>query len=369
MSKTNFLHTADLHLAAEKRERLDILRWLLERAKEWKASLIIVGDLFDSDQDANILRAEVRKVFSSFPEVATFITAGNHDEKSFSKEMDYGCNVRLFQSPFMEIEFEGIRLIGVPYQSNSRLTSALNTLQNIPDPSMLLVHGTFFDEKTSFVREEVKKKGEDYFPIHPEDISDKNILYIAMGHFHTNFRIFNLPVRDSTQTGNCNKIICYPGTPLSLSESEIGIRKVAKVVIDNTSKDLEVSEYPVEIGDYKLKKCFKVYPGGEEETLETSAKYLSENISQHADVKIEFKGYIKIDETLMNSMMESLKKRYKDKFCRLNLINDTISYKNLLEKHVNIKEFVNRLKDYNVRDAIKDRALELGLQAFDSELS
>lgn len=355
MPKITFIHTSDLHLEAKKSERIEILKWILEMARESKAAVIISGDLFNSDQDACSLEAAICRIFAAYQEVSIFILPGDHDKNAYANGAEYGNNVKLFRlSPFTEISYGGIKLVGAPYQDNSRLTDALNNYK-YHGLSVLLVHGTFFDGSTQFVRDEVKRKGEDYFPVFAEDIVDKNIIYAAMGHFHSNFTIID----------SGGKKICYPGTPISLDDSEVGLRKVAKVVIDTDSGELEVSGYPVEIGAYRLRNEFTVYPGNEGNVLKSVMKYLSENSSNRTDIKIILKGFTKTDETQLNRAIETIITKYNDKFSRLNIINNSINYQHLLDKHVLVKEFISRLESYDINNTIKNRAVELGIKAFD----
>lgn len=359
MPKITFIHTSDLHLEERKTERIETLKWIMEKARECEAAVIISGDLFNSDQDAYSLDSAIRKIFGEYREITTFIIPGNHDKNAYVNDIEYGDNVKLLRiSPFTEIHYKGIKLIGVPHQGNSCLMQALNNLQ-YTELSVLLVHGTFFDDSTQCVRDEVKRKGEDYFPVFAEDIVDKNIVYIAMGHFHSKFMIID----------NYNKKICYPGTPVSLDDSETGLRKAAKVVIDTESRELEVSGYPVDIGTYRLRNKFTVYPGKEGNALRAVIKYLSKNVDNRADVKIELNGFTKTGEIRLNKVIQSITNKYNNKFFRLNIINNTISYQHLLERHILVREFISRLESYDISNTIKNRTVELGIKAFDSELS
>ncbi|MGR3317889.1 MAG: metallophosphoesterase family protein [Candidatus Anammoxibacter sp.] len=355
MSKTTFIHTADLHLEEKKTERLEVLKWILAKARECKAAVLISGDLFNSEQDAYSLESVVSGIFTEYDDVTVFIIPGNHDIDAFAKGTEYRDNVKLLRiSPYTEMCYEGINIIGAPHQNGSCLMHAIENLK-LTSLSVLLVHGTYFADSAQFVRNELRMNGEDSFPVFAEDIADKNIIYTAMGHFHSNFAI----IEDN------NKKICYPGTPISLDDTEVGLRKVAKVIIDTDSKELEISECPVEIGAYKMRKKFAVFPGGEGVVLKLLMMYLSENIDNRAEVAIELDGFTKADEIRLSSAIDSIIAKYNNKFSSLNIVNNTIGCQDLLDKHILAREFISRLADYNISSTTKNRVVGLGIKAFD----
>ena len=356
MSKINFIHTADLHLEEKKEEGLKVLKWILSKARECKAAVLISGDLFNSDQDAYSLESAVSGIFGEYSDVTVFIIPGNHDKDAFAKGTEYQDNIKLLRtSPYTEMCYEGINIIGVPHENGSCLMRAIENMRST-GLSVLMVHGTFFDDSAQFVRNELEIKGEDSFPVFAEDIVDKNIIYTAMGHFHSNFSIIE----------NKNKKICYPGTPISLDDTEAGMRKVAKVVIDTDSKAIDISDCPVEIGAYKIRNKFTVFPGLEGVVLKTLMKYLSENIDNRADAGIELNGFTKTVENRLNSAIDSIIAKYNNKFSSLNIINNTTCYQYLLDKHILVGEFISRLGNYNISNIAKNRVLEVGIKAFDS---
>ncbi len=356
MSKVTFLHTADMHFEAKKPDRLEALDWTLAKAKEWDAALIISGDLFNTDQDAQLLHGPVSEIFGAYQDVPAFIIPGNYDSKAFASGADYGDNVSLlWKTPFAEAEFRGIRLVGVPHQANSCLTKAINSLDS-SGVSVLIVHGTFFNEATLPVRQEAKRRGADFFPVYLDDIEGNDIVYVAMGHYHSGFMSFD----------NHDKKICYPGSPISLDESEIGLRKVAKVDIDSESGELNLTEHTVEVGSYKLRAEFTIFPGREADALRAVVNYLSQNRDKRADVKIELHGILNIKVSRLDHALRTIMDKYEKKFYRLNIINNAVSYQHILDRHLPARDFIERLEKCAVSEPVKNRAIEFGLRAFSS---
>lgn len=359
MPKVNFIHTADLHLEDRKPERLEVLTWILEKAKEWESSIIISGDLFNSDKDAAILHDTVYETFNAYEDIKVFVIPGNYDKNSFGDGTNYGNNVVVLKDhPFSEVDFNGIKLVGVPHQDNSSLKQAIESLQS-SNISILIVHGTYFDDSAILVRNEVKNRGDDFFPVYLEDVEGKNFIYIAMGHYHSEVVIQN----------NSDKNFCYPGSPISLCEADVGLRKIAQVTIDTDSGNIAVSEHPVGVGVYRLKKEFYLYPGKEKVTMIDAAKYLENCKDSRADIVIELKGYISVSNKRLNGLIEAIKKRYNDKVFKLNIVNDTVKFKKLIEDNTLISEFVSQLENCNVSSAVKNRAMELGIKAFDTDFN
>ena len=73
------IHTGDLHLIKEVDQRWGALVEVISQAKQETAEVLIIsGDLFDSDADAEALRIPLRAVFEE-AEFETLIIPGNHD--------------------------------------------------------------------------------------------------------------------------------------------------------------------------------------------------------------------------------------------------------------------------------------------------
>ncbi len=77
------IHCADLHISKSEREySLNVFKEILEIANREHADfLLICGDLFDSYNDAEALRIEVREYLSILhAECKVYFAPGNHEE-------------------------------------------------------------------------------------------------------------------------------------------------------------------------------------------------------------------------------------------------------------------------------------------------
>jgi len=54
----------------------------------------IAGDLFDSEEDAEALRPQLRKKFSN-NNFDTIVIPGNHDIEAYRSNLDFGYNFRV----------------------------------------------------------------------------------------------------------------------------------------------------------------------------------------------------------------------------------------------------------------------------------
>jgi exonuclease SbcD len=137
------LHTADLHLKEGEEDRLGILKDLVQKAYEVKASVfIIAGDLFDSDKDAAILRSRVKSIFDQC-RAPVIIIPGNHDPGSFGPDYDYGRNVmQAYKRPVTIFEIGLLKIAAIPYHEVD-FTECVRDLPRNTD--ILVAHGTVYD--------------------------------------------------------------------------------------------------------------------------------------------------------------------------------------------------------------------------------
>jgi predicted phosphodiesterase len=252
-------HTADLHLKTGEEKRLEILKWLVDKAAQDKApAFVIAGDLFDSDTDAAVLRTAVKKILENAAETTFFVVPGNHDAGSFHPDYDYGRNViQLTEKPFQLCEHKGIRFCGIPYQPND-FAGCVRDLP--PDIDVLIVHGTLYDR--DFIRSVVDDEDTRYLPIFPPDLEDI-ARYVALGHIHA--RSFDKLYR-KTRVAN-------PGSPWALDTKCRAPRVFYRLIMEPARIDLA----PVAIipAPHWQDEEFFVFPGHEEKILSAVRERLS----------------------------------------------------------------------------------------------
>ena len=213
------LHTADVHLHQDHPQRLDALNQVLQLAQKRKADLLLIaGDLFDDDNQANQLRPQLRSIFSdlSFPVVAI---PGNHDQQALAQGSYYGKNFNaLAKQPFEIFDHDQCRIVGVPYFDGSLAPLLPQLRQQTKEGvlNILLLHCTW--ALPNFSDQDYGGEGHGrYLPVTEQLLTGNGFDLVLAGHFHTTYIVRDLP---------CGSRFVYSGSPVSITSREQGRRGV-----------------------------------------------------------------------------------------------------------------------------------------------
>ena len=344
-----FLHTADLHLKKDEPSRLQILSWIVNKAKELESdALFITGDLFDSDGQAHLLRGKVREIFESSRGLPIFLLPGNHDANSYSKETFYGDNCTLFyKKPFQIIPFKDVKIIGVPFQGEIPLSQCLKDVELNPEKDIILAHGTFYDERFSRVYAELGEEAR-YMPIYPWDIENK-ILCLALGHYHSHFFSFTY---GKTQ-------IFYPGSPLVTSRRCVG-KRYAVLILTEDAK-VRIKPIFIDSSPYWENLEWIVFPGKEEEKLEEIEQEIRGKKNERLMLQGKIKGFLAIGEKDFQRKAKEIEEKYKKEFKELVLDTEGINYWGSLLENRSIARFLELLEEDPAQESLKQKTLEVTL--------
>lgn len=216
------LHTADIHLRELNDERWQALKQIINLGKEKKIDILVIsGDLFDKDITGEKLRNEIRGLFSKTP-FEIVLLPGNHDAQSYRPGLHFGEKCKIINdiddAPF---QYKDINLFGLPFQNQSQeqILQRLRFLSQKTNPdkfNILLYHGELLD--LFFQRDDFGSEGENrYMPSYLFYFKNLGFDYVLAGHFHTKFQ--------DLQFGD-NQFFVYPGSPISITKREIGVRGV-----------------------------------------------------------------------------------------------------------------------------------------------
>jgi len=219
------LHTSDFHLTEETnshyKERWGGLRAVIKAGISNRVNLMAIsGDLFDSNRAGDSLRASIRSEFEKAP-FPIVIIPGNHDAESYGESVFFGENVTVIHDLFKPVPVDGAAVWGFPYRelTTDKILFYLHRAAGMVNkniPSVLLLHGELLD--ISGVWENYGDEGVSrYFPVKLSYFKELPWSYVLAGHFHTNFDI---------QRYRDNGYFVYPGSPVSVTEKETGVRKV-----------------------------------------------------------------------------------------------------------------------------------------------
>lgn len=318
---------------------------IIELCKEKKAgALIISGDLFDADVEANKLKADLRTLFSDLP-FEIFIIPGNHDSQSFKDRAFFGSNVRVIHSPNDIYTIGNIAITGIPFKNTTEqeLFATLQAVSAKLDPdntNLLLYHGELLDSYYS--RSDFGEEGESrYMPARLDFFSNLNFDYVLAGHFHTNFNAWEF------EKQNSKGYFIYPGSPVSITKRETGKRKVNIFEPGHAPEEIVLDK-----AFYHERLVVELNPSDTVDPI-TLIKDKISKIDASANVELSVEGYLNstkhgVDETALNEFLESLKSErsidsLKFKAVDLNIIFEDYIYKSFMSK-VDSGNYPDRLK-------------------------
>lgn len=214
------LHTADIHLNKIGDERWDALKELIVIGKKEKIEILVVsGDLFDKEIDAENLRPKIREIFSNNG-FDVILLPGNHDSDVY-KDMYFGEDAHVLTDPDTCFEHEKVKIWGMPFQQVEEET-ILQKIHRFRSKltqeytNIILYHGELLD--AFFSRKDFGDEGERrYMPVKLSYFRGVNVDYILGGHFHSSFDVRTL------ENGG---YFVYPGSPISITKREKGQRSV-----------------------------------------------------------------------------------------------------------------------------------------------
>jgi len=285
------MHTADVHLSAAHPRRLETLGKIIQLGREENIDLLLVaGDLFDDDHQAELLRGEVRGLFSNLP-FQVLAIPGNHDQRAFSEESFYGTEFRgLTAKPCTITDFDGWRLVAVPYGEVS-FVSLSEDLRKAVDPdkkNILMLHCSW--SLPHYTNEDYGDEDLRYLPVTEATLTGLGYDYILAGHFHANYRQRILP---------CGAVFVYPGSPISITSREQG-RRAVNIIDSKGCRPLSLDSWYYQTLEYVLKV------NNTEAVLDQLVRELAPHPDAYCLLNVRVKGYTREKETLLQAKLEQL---------------------------------------------------------------
>jgi DNA repair exonuclease SbcCD nuclease subunit len=348
------LHTADIHLREYGDDRWKTLQKLIEIGKQEKVEIFVIsGDLFDKDIDAENLKPRIREIFSGTGFKRIILIPGNHDSESYKGGMYFGADVSILTNLNEPFQHEDLRIWGLPFEpiEGERILSKLRLLASsltTDKKNILLYHGELLDaffSRRDFGDED--EGGKRYMPVRLSYFKDLNIQYVLAGHFHSKFDIRKL--------GN-ERYFVYPGSPISITEAEIGQRGVNIFEVGGPPK-----EYLLDTPHFE-EVSIEFDPFGEKNPVEIVKERL-EKVHPQAIIILTIKGYIDgerigISESELVKQMEEITKEKAVKSLRLEFSNiHTILQDDLF------KNFVSKLEQRNYGEEKNKQLRDLAIRA------
>ncbi len=296
------IHTSDLHLNSRNPERIKALEAIISLGKSEDVDLVLVaGDLFDSNQEADKLRPALRDLLSSLP-FKILAIPGNHDLKAYTSDLNFGNDIKiLLGRPFEAYETEEIKIAAVPY-ANQNFNDLVRPLSDSIDPArinILLIHCSLdmpYLKEDEFGDEERQL----YLPVRSRVLADTGFDFVLAGHFHS--RSTESKISDKTT-------FAYSGSPVSVTRKEAGRRRV--FLLDTSLPKDEMLYFKTLDTFYFDDIRLTFYPGKEEEALGVFEGRLKEYDLSRVNLNILIDGFISTEENALKGKLEKIMAGYK----------------------------------------------------------
>ncbi len=281
------IHTSDLHLSSKKPERFKALENIISIARKKKADLLLIsGDLFDSNKEADILRPGLRDIFSSLP-LTVIAIPGNHDMEAYRSDMNFGNSIRVVvKQPFEIMNYEDVSIIAVPY-ANQNFNDLVAPLKEKIDNSrinILMIHCSL-DIPYLGEDEYGDEKRQAYLPVNSKILGDIGFDYVFAGHFHS--RVVESQVSERT-------IFIYSGSPVSITRKEKGRRRAT--FLDTKAPGRSRLSFIGLDSFYYDSIRIDFHPGKEKGALSDLREKLANYKGQEVELEISLGGFISSGE-------------------------------------------------------------------------
>ena len=345
--------TANLPKEQAKERRNEILRTftrMVEYAKKNSVSVILIaGDLFDNRNVSAMGRNTVRDVIVQNPEIDFLYLKGNHDSDNFLSKLDeIPDNLCMFKENWTTYKYGNVAISGLELdQSNSHL--AYNTLTlDYDDFNIVMLHGQLAGYKT-------KNRAE---IISLDDLKNKNIDYLALGHVHER-QFDRLDARGS---------YCYCGCLEGRGFDECGKKGFMLLDVDTDKGTANADFVPIASRDYyTLSVDVTGIKSTQEAALRMEEAITSSGFSSKSLVKFVLTGEVDVECELDTQFLEE---QFQDYFYFEKVYDETrllVNYSDY-EKDASLKgQFVRLVYASDLSDEEKSKVIRTGILALAGE--
>ena len=356
------IHCSDLHLDSKMSSNLDSIKAkerrdeilityqnMVKYALENNVKIIMIaGDLFDKRNITKKARNIVLDSIISNPNIDFLILKGNHDESVFFAELEeLPQNLKLFNNKnWTQYRYNNITISGIEF-GNLNSYEIYNTLiidkNNI---NIVLMHG----QESKY---EQKDKTE---IINMQELKNKNIDYLALGHIHKYKR----------EKIDNRGIYCYSGCLEGRGFDECGEKGFVLLQVDEENKKIESNFISF------ASRCLyeiNVDVTGLVSTLEIEKKVDEEikNIASKNLIKIVVKGNLDLEVDIDINYLE---KKYNSVYYFAKIYDETklkIDYMSY-EKDQSLKgEFIRLILSQNLDEKTQKEIITTGIKALSGE--
>lgn len=387
------VHCADVHIGKEfslnrmksKSRKAEIQQGFLrvvEYCRNHEADvLLIAGDLFDNENIDAAAEEQIKQALGSIPQVDVYIAPGNHDPftstSPYSRE-GWSENVIIFDAKprIIERPDKGYRIWGCGFESSFSESRFMMGVRMPKDEliNLGIVHGQLVGKNGSST----------YNPITDGDIERSGFDYLALGHVHKQTEINRMG----------NTFFAYPGAPEGQGFDEDGIKGFYTGEI--SKKLLARNELIMEYVSLSMRRYYHVNvdvtgTDSRQEVFDRIEKALEYTVKDDITVAVESdnriennlykltlegaleqRSFISVEELAAKLAMQLYYITIKDNTTLL-IDYESLARENSLKGIYTAKMLDNiRMKEQagdEAGTALYKKALELGIRAFDGEVS
>lgn len=138
--------------------------------------IMIAGDLFDRGQVSANARDIIIDCINSYPNIDFLYLRGNHDEDTFLKSLDaIPENLKLFDDDWKTYRYKDAVITGAEISEENKLHLYDTLVLDSNDLNIVLLHGAMTTGQDI----------PDNISINSTSLKNKNIDYLALGHYHS----------------------------------------------------------------------------------------------------------------------------------------------------------------------------------------
>lgn len=357
------IHCADLHLDSKmtanlskeqaKERKVEILRTFSRMVAYAKKNhipvILIAGDLFDTRNVSAMVRNTVRDVIIQNEEIDFLYLKGNHDNDNFLSKLDeIPSNLHLFADKWTTYKYGKVAVSGIEFTSENSKTVYNSLVLDHDMFNIVTMHGQLVGYKSKDRVETISL----------DDLKNKNIDYLALGHVHK-FKINKLDYRG---------VYCYSGCLEGRGFDECGPKGFVVLDIDSENRTASAEFVPFS------SRALYVLPVDVSGTLTTQdaagrieKAIISTQYSSKCLVKIVLQGEVSLECELDTEFLEE---QFNDYFYFVKVSDETklkIDYKEY-EKDASLKgEFIRMVSESDLSEEEKAMVIRTGILALQGE--
>ena len=357
------IHCADLHLDSKmstnltkeqaKERRMEILRTftrMVDYAVENQVkAIIIAGDMFDTRTVSATTRNLVHDAIVQNPDIDFYYLKGNHDMDSFLSKLDeIPENLKLFSEEWRTYSYGKVTISGIELCAENQPTFYNSLVLDIDKYNIVTLHGQLSDYRNTEIEDNISLN----------DLRNKNIDYLALGHLH-NFSQGTLGVRG---------IYCYSGCLEGRGFDELGEKGFVLIDVDENTLDYKCKFIPISTRDiYELSVDITGVMTTQDAAVRIETALNENPIPSRSLVKIVLCGQVDIE---MELNIELLQDMFKEYFYFIKITDQSKIYVDCrdYEKDASLKgEFIRMVLKSELSEARKSEVIRCGIQALSGE--